>query len=201
MIFTMRNRHFVFLLLICMTVIACSKKEGGPFNYNLVKSKLQLDEAQEVAFDEVVDRYMLQLKDMFQNGKGSQEEKMSKAKNISALQDKEIEGILSEEQFVIYQKEIAIERKGREIHNMSLILEELNLDSTQTDLYKSANEAFYTTLRNNHDFYHGKPDVYLKFYHEIDESRQLVFKEILTEEQYALYQKLADKYKIGQSEH
>ena len=185
-----------------LVAIACSSQEqGGPFDYPLVKSKLKLSAQQGQQFDEITAAYMKKLKAVFENPEGGRNEKMTKAKEVSALQDKEIQSILSPEQFEVYQIEMKIEREGREKHNMGLIRNELALDSTQTVKFNMANQAFYTTLIDNHDYYHGKPDVYLQYYKEIDLSRQKVFKEIMTEEQYTLYKSLEKTYHIGKSEH
>jgi hypothetical protein len=108
---------------------------------------------------------------------------------------------LNDEQYLIYEREIKIEREGREQHNMKLISEALALDSAQRIKFTLANEAFYTTLIDNHDNYHGKPDVYLEYYKELDVSRKAAFKKLMTEDQYSNYLKLADQYNIGKSEH
>ena len=75
-------------------------------------------------------------------------------------QDAIIKKVLNEAQFIIYTNEIKIERDGREKYNMKIIRLELALDSIQSVQYDLANEAFYTLLIENHDNYHGKPDVY-----------------------------------------
>lgn len=120
---------------------------------------------------------------------------------VFSEQDAEIRKILDEGQFEIYAAEIKIEREGREKHHMKLIKEALALDSAQRAGFELANEAFYTTLFDNHDNYHGKPDVYKQYYKELDVSRKEAFSRLMSEDQYQTYLKLADEYKIGQSEH
>lgn len=191
--------HLVFVA-VCLLVSSCGNPRKGPFDYEGIKEKLSLDSDQSEGFDEITSKYMKQLRAVFE-GDGNREEKMNLAKLVSAKQDSEIEKLLNTDQFAIYQFEIKIERGGREKYNMSLIRDELDLDSAQIMKFNLANEAFYTTLRDNHDYYHGKPDVYLQYYKEIDLSRQKVFREILSPEKYKAYQKLEERYKIGKSEH
>lgn len=92
------------------------------------------------------------------------------------------------------------ERKGREQHNMNLIKAELGLDSIQNAKFDLINEAFYTTLIDNHDNYHGKPKVYEQYYKEIDVNRKVAFKELMTDDQYNNYLELVKKYNFGKSE-
>ncbi|MCB9426381.1 MAG: hypothetical protein H6584_05060 [Flavobacteriales bacterium] len=191
----------ILLAILGLLIISCSQsKKGGPFNYELVKSKLDLDQNQTELFDKIEEEHTTKIKTVFE-GEGTKIEKLKKAKAISAEQDQAIKNILSDTQFKIYEKEIAIEREGREKHNMQLILNQLQLDSLQTVQYNMANKAFYTTLVDNHDYYHGKPDVYRQYYREIDLNRQKVFKRIMTQDQYETYKSLEKEYKIGQSEH
>jgi hypothetical protein len=189
-------------ILIAFIVSSCNLGEHrGPFNYTLIKSKLDLTEDQTEKFDNITSSYLKKLRAVFESSEGGREEKMKKAKVISGKQDAEIKSILDEAQYAIYEVEIKIEREGREKHNMTLIRDALQLDSTQTVTFDIANLAFYTTLRDNHDYYHGKPDVYKQYYKEIDLSRQKVFKELMDETKYAQYKQLEGKYKIGTSEH
>ena len=83
---------------------------------------------------------------------------------------------------------------------MTLIRDELALDSAQSAQYDLANEPFYTLLIENHDNYHGKPDVYVQYYAEIDVSRQEAFRRLMTADQYRKYLQLAKEYELGESE-
>lgn len=189
------------MLTISMSFVACHDEAKSPYNYELIKSKLELKNTQIEPFNETISKYSIQLKSVFEETNGNKDQKLEKAKELSSKQDLAIKKILSDEQYIIYLEEITIERKGREIHNMELILKKLHLDSTQSSQFAIANDAFYTTLRNQHDYYHGKPDVYLQYYKKIDQSRQEVFQQIMNKDQYTLYQSLEKEYNIGKSEH
>lgn len=198
----MKEIKFFGFVLMTLLLVSCGKeKSRGPFNYELVKSQLDLNGNQQEKFDAIEEEHTSRIKEIFSQDEGNKEEKLVLAKKVSTEQDQAMKSILTNEQFQIYVREIGIEREGREKHNMKLILSELQLDSVQKVQYNTANTAFYTTLVNNHDYYHGKPDVYLQYYKEIDVSRQRVFESIMTDNQYQLYQKLEKQYKIGQNEH
>lgn len=83
---------------------------------------------------------------------------------------------------------------------MKLIKKELDLDSLQSVKYDAANETFFTVLRDNHDNYHGKLDVYMQYHKEIDVSRRAAFEKMMTEEQFNKYLKLIEEYKVGKIE-
>ncbi len=198
----MHLKKLTYLLAICFLTLACSsKKHKGPFNYELIKSKLQLTPSETERFNEIIEEYTKKLIANFRTSGKTRSEKMAQAKELSSQQDSLIKLLLSKEKFAIYKTEIGIERKGRDRHNMDLIKDQLGLDSLQTKKFEAANKAFYTTLVENHDYYHGKPDVYLQYYKEIDVNRQNLFEKILNKEQLETYNKLKSEYKIGQSEH
>lgn len=189
------------LILALALLSACGGKKEERFNYTMIKEKLDLTEEEISQFDEITDTYMQKAHENFEKNRGDREAAMKGLKAIFAEQDEKIKAILSEEQYAIYASEIKIEREGREKHNMKLIKQELALDSAQAVQFDLANEAFYTTLIDNHDNYHGKPEVYKKYYKELDVSRKDAFEKLMTEEQYNQYLRLSQKYKIGQSEH
>lgn len=190
-----------FTLVLSLLFFACKHKNSGPFNYELIKKKLTLTDEETKKFDDIIDVHTAQLINNFKNSEKSTPEKMKVAKQISAKQDSLVKLLLPDKKFQVYKTEITIERKGRDRHNMNLIKNQLNLDSIQTQKYEAANEAFYTTLINNHDYYHGKPNVYLQYYKEIDVNRQQVFEKILNKNQLNIYNTLKAEYKIGKSEH
>ena len=191
--------NFLVICILALTVVSCGPKRER-FNYTLIKSKMEnLTEEQVDQFDEITDSHLSKARSVFHQD-GDQKEKMQKVAQIWVEQDDKIKRILTEEQFAIYAKEIKIEREGREKYNTTLIRDELGLDSTQTVQYNLANEAFYKLLIDNHDNYHGKPDVYLQYYAEIDVSRKEAFQQLMNEEQYARYLELAEEYKLGKSE-
>ncbi|SEC24140.1 hypothetical protein SAMN04489761_2463 [Tenacibaculum sp. MAR_2009_124] len=198
----MNLKKLTYLLAISLLILSCSsKKHEGPFNYNLIKNKLNLTLSEIEEFDKIIGEYNGKLVANFQTSGRSKSEKMKNAKEISSIQDSLIKLLLSKEKYSIYKTEIDIERKGRDQHNMNLIKAQLSLDSLQTKKFEAANKAFYTTLIGNHDYYHGKPDVYLQYYKEIDANRQNLFEKMLTKEQLNTYNKLKSEYKIGQNEH
>lgn len=184
-----------------MFLLACGKKSGGPINFDMIKTQLNLDEEQSKKIDANTENFMISMKENYYQNSGNKEKLTATRIQLSDELDNKLKQILSKQQFEIYQTEIAIERKGREAHNMELIKQELNLDSTQRIEYDQANAIFKKTLIDNHDNYHGKPDVYQQYYHELDKSRVAVFKKIMTKEQYTKYLQLADKYNLGKSEH
>lgn len=188
-----------FSFLIVFLLAACGEKQER-FNYTLIKSKLDLTGEQASRFDEITKSHTKRAREAYESNSGNQEAARAAVSAIFAAQDAKIKEILDESQYEIYAAEIKIEREGREKHNMTLIRERLNLDSAQTARYDLTNEAFYQTLIDNHDNYHGKPDVYREYYAEIDKSRQEAFRELMTEEQYTKYQDLAEEFSIGKKE-
>ncbi len=197
-------KKIINLLTVCLlaTFILSCGPERERFNYTLIKSKMEnLTDEQVDQFDEITSSHLSKARSVFENNPGGdRNEIMKKINSIWTEQDAKIQEILTEEQFAVYALEIKIEREGREKYNTTLIRDELGLDSAQTAQYNLANEAFYKLLIDNHDNYHGKPDVYLQYYAEIDISRKEAFKGLMSEEQYAKYLKLADEYQLGKSE-
>lgn len=194
------------LLLFILTLgvlISCSeekKQRRGRIDYNLIKEKAGISGSTAESFDKITDEYMAKSKELFEaNKKNNKETTKEEREAIAKAQDEKIQTILSAEQYAIYEAEIKIERMGREKYNINLIKEELALDSAQTLAYEQTNAAFYKTLRDNHDSYHGKPDVYRQFYDELDLSRKEALKSVLTEDQYQKYLTLREKYEIGKS--
>ena len=195
-------KYFYILIIIIFTGLTSGcKKKDGRFNYELIKSKLDINSKQEKVFDELTTKFTTQAKDAWLNGNGDMEAVKKAQKLIFATQDAEIKKLLSEEQFAIYFNEIKIEREGREKYNMNLIKNELKLDSAQVVKYDLANEAFFKTLYDNHDNYHGKPAVFKEYHKEINKSRKDVFNKLMTKEQFKLYETLYKQYGVGESEH
>lgn len=161
---------------------------------------MELSSDQAAAFDRITADYTAKARAAYQDNAGDKQKAQQKVADVFAAQDVAIQALVSPEQFDIYSKEIKIEREGREKYNMTLIRDELQLDSLQLMKYDLANEAFYKLLIDNHDNYHGKPDVYRQYYAEIDKSRQQAFVELMTDEQYDRYVQLADQYGVGKSE-
>ncbi len=172
-------------------------RKGGRINYALIKDSMKLDATTAAKFDELTESYGKKSKETYESLKEDKAKAEEASKQIMAELDAEIKKIVDPAQYAIYEREIAIERKGREKHNMELIKTELALDSTQASKFDLANEAFYTTLRANHDNYHGKPDVYQKYYEELDVNRKSAFQELMTPQQYEQYLTLVEKYGIG----
>lgn len=197
------TQQVCFLLLISILAACGSHEGGGRYNYALIKSKLTLTKDQVDKFDEITREYTSKAKSTWESlSAGDPEAAKTAVKAVYDEQDVKIKELLNNDpQYTIYATEIKIEREGREEYNMKLIKEALILDSLQTVQFELANEAFYKTLYDNHDNYHGKPDVYLQYYAELDGSRKEAFKKLLSEEQYKKYLQLADKYKLGKSEH
>lgn len=187
-------------MIVILLVASCGGHKRERFNYTLIKSKLDLTEEQTAQFDKITSSYTKKARKAYESNRANREEAKKAVSAVFADQDQKVKTLLDERQFEIYQTEINIEREGREKHNMTLIRDALALDSTQVAQYNLANEAFYTLLIENHDNYHGKPDVYLQYYEEIDVSRQDAFKNLMTEAQYQQYLSLKEKYKIGKSE-
>lgn len=197
----MKTLKNIFLTFALIVLVGCNEEEKGRFNYPFIKSKIDLSEEQTEKFDEITKEYTSMAKKAWIDSNGDEDAADKAQKIIFAEQDAEIKKVLNDKQYSTYFKEVNIERKGREEHALELIKNDLKLDSTQTVKYDLVNETFFTTLRNNHDNYHGKPDVYLQYYKEIDVSRKKAFKVLMTEEQYTTYLKLVEKYNIGKSEH
>ncbi len=190
------------MVLALGILISCSeeKKQKGRINYTLIKEKAKITGTLEEQFDKITDQYASETKALYEkNKKDNKETSKEDREQLAQAQDAQIKTILSAEQYAIYAEEIKIERTGREKYNVNLIKEELDLDSTQALAYDQTNAAFYKTLRDNHDSYHGKPDVYKQFYEELDVSRKEALKNIFTEEQYQTYLTLREKYQIGKS--
>ncbi|MDW7695730.1 hypothetical protein R9C00_24645 [Flammeovirgaceae bacterium SG7u.111] len=188
------------VLCLAFLLSACGGSKRERFNYTLIKSKLSLSEEQVGKFDEITSNYLKKAREAYESNSGNREEVKKAVEAVFQEQDRLIGEVLNEDQFAIYTKEIKIEREGREKYNMTVIRDQLGLDSAQTVQYDLANEAFYTLLIENHDNYHGKPDVYLQYYAEIDVSRQEAFQKLMNKNQYGKYQELAEEYKIGKSE-
>jgi hypothetical protein len=196
----MKTKLFT-ILGFCLLLISCSEQKKERFNYTLIKSMMNVTSEQAEKFDAVTATYTKLGKETYEKFHTNKEQLAQELQKVGMQQDAEIKSILNDEQYLIYEREIKIEREGREQHNMKLISEALALDSAQRIKFTLANEAFYTTLIDNHDNYHGKPDVYLEYYKELDVSRKAAFKKLMTEDQYSNYLKLADQYNIGKSEH
>ena len=191
----------ILIIAILTIVVGCSEKESkGRFNFPMIKSKIALTKEQTTKFDKIATAYTAQAKQAWIDAKGDRDAALAAQKIIFAEQDAKIKEILDEKQYVTYFKEVNIERSGREKHNMALIKNELDLDSLQSVKYDLVNETFFTVLRENHDNYHGKLDVYVQYHKEIDVSRRVAFKKMMTEEQFDTYLKLIDKYKVGKIE-
>ncbi len=195
-------RKIVMIVLALGMLISCTeeKKRKGRINYDLIKEKANITGSVAEEFDKITDEYSGKMKELYEKNKeNNKETSKEEREELSQAQDDKIKTVLSPEQYAIYAEEIKIERTGREKHNINVIKEELGLDSTQAVVYDQTNAAFYKTLRDNHDSYHGKPDVYKQFYEELDGSRKEALKKILTEEQYQKYLTLVEKYQIGKS--
>ena len=199
----MKLKFFALLCTIIFLAVACKEqptKGGRRFNYTVIKDSLYLTADETKKFDEITESYTRQLRANREKYKDDKDKAKAESEVITQKQDEEIKILLGAEKFEIYQREVAIERKGREKHNLELIKTDLGLDSTQQAKYDMANEAFFKTLRDNHDNYHGKPDVYQQYYTELDVSRKEAFKQLMTPQQYEQYIQLTEKYKIGKFE-
>ena len=189
------------LTIVLTIVVGCSKKESkGRFNYPMIKSKISLTKEQTTKFDEITTEYTEKAKQAWIDANGNKEAALAVQKLVFAEQDAKIKAFLEDKQYATYFTEVNIERGGREKYNMSLIKKELDLDSLQSVKYDAANETFFTILRDNHDNYHGKLDVYMQYHKEIDVSRRAAFKAMMTEEQFNTYLKLIEEYKVGKIE-
>lgn len=196
---------FYYLLLalaLVVTSVGCKEEQKGKgkrgrIDYPFIKSTMNLSEDQSTKFDEVTETYGKMQKEVYEKYKSDKAKSEEEVAKVADQQDAEIKKIVNDDQFANYQREIIIERKGREKHNMELIKNELGLDSLQITKFDLANEAFYTTLRANHDNYHGKPDVYQKYYTELDVSRKAAFEQFMSPAQYNNYLQLVEKYNIG----
>lgn len=194
-------KKFILIIAVALFITSCGeeKKGGrGRINYDLIKEKAGITGATAQDFDKITADFGEQMRELNEKNKANNV-KMTDEERAAffAQQDEKIKGILTAEQFVTYETEIKIERKGREQHNIALIKEELALDSAQAEIYDKTQAVFYKAMRDNHDYYHGKPDVRQQFYNELDVSRKAVLKEQLTEEKYNKYLELAAKYKLG----
>lgn len=196
----MKNRIIFSVLATLLVLVSCGE-EKERFNYALIKSRLDLTEEQLSQFDNVTGTYGSKAREAYESNMTEREAARKAVAVVFAEQDAEMKKVLTEPQYEIYAAEIKIEREGREKHNMKLIKEELALDSAQSVQFDMANEAFYTTLFDNHDNYHGKPDVYRQYYQELDKSRREAFSMLLSEGQYENYLRMAGEYEIGKSEH
>ena len=196
----MKHLSKTLSVLALLMLVACGPKRER-FNYTMIKSKMDLNEEQTKQFDELTSAYLIKARNAIESNMGNKEESRAALKAVFSEQDQKIEQVLSAEQFAIYTHEIHIEREGREKYNSTLIRNELDLDSMQLVKFNQANEAFYTTLYDAHDNYHGKPDVYRLYYKEIDKSRREAFKSFMTEDQFIKFEQLAIEYELGVSEH
>lgn len=200
-IYTVMKKYTLFPLLVLL-LFACGKeKSKSRFNYTLIKEKINIQDDQVEQFDQITEEYAVLGYKTYNENKDDRTVLMEKLKVLGNEQDAEIKKILTEKQYLIYKEEIEIERSGREKHNVKLIKAELNLDSTQALQYDQANAVFYKSLVDNHDNYHGKPDVYRQYYDELDKSRRAALQDVLTEEQFQEYLTLVEKYNVGKSEH
>jgi len=191
----------ILIIAILTIVVSCSKKESkGRFNYPMIKSKIALTKEQTTKFDKITTEYTEKAKQAWLDANGNKEAALAAQKLVFAEQDAKIKAFISDKQYETYFTEVNIERGGRESYNMKLIKAELGLDSLQSVKYDAANETFFTVLRDNHDNYHGKLDVYMQYHKEIDVSRRAAFKKMMTEEQFNKYLKLIEEYKVGKIE-
>ncbi len=188
------------ILVLFVLMASCGAKRER-FNYTLIKSKMELTSEQASQFDNITQTYSKKARAAYEGNSGNKEAAMKAVNTVFQEQDAKIKEILDADNYKIYASEIKIEREGREKYNMKLIKQELNLDSAQNAQFDLTNEAFYTTLIDNHDNYHGKPDVYLQYYAEIDVNRRDAFKKFMSDTQYQKYLSLVEKYGIGKSEH
>lgn len=198
----MKTLKSIFIITVLLLIISCNKKEEkGRFNYPMIKSKISLNEEQTEKFDKITTEHTALAKKAWMDNKDNNELITKAQKEVFDTQDEKIKAILSTAQYNTYLTEVTIERKGRERYTMEVIKNELGLDSIQSKQYNLTNEAFFTTLLDNHDNYHGKPDVFKQYHKEIDVSRRATFQKIMTPEQYTKYIQLIEKYEIGKSEH
>jgi len=191
----------IVIIAILTIVVSCNKEESkGRFNYPMIKSKIALTKEQTTKFDKITTKYTEKAKQAWIDANGNKEAALAAQKIVFAEQDAKIKAFLEDKQYETYFTEVNIERGGREKYNMSLIKKELDLDSLQSVKYDAANETFFTVLRDNHDNYHGKLDVYMQYHKEIDVSRRAAFEKMMTEEQFNKYLKLIEEYKVGKIE-
>ena len=188
------------IIALILLIAACEGTKQERFNYTLIKSKLNLAESQVAAFDEITSTHTQKARKAYESNKGNREKVKQEVRKVFKDQDQLIKALLDEDQYATYIREIKIEREGREKHNMTLIKEALELDSAQAARYDLANEAFFTLLIDNHDNYHGKPEVYRQYYAQIEVSRQAAFRSLMTTSQYIKYLELAREHKLGKSE-
>jgi hypothetical protein len=196
------KKTLLVLIVAIATLYSCTeeKKRRGRIDYPLIKEKVGITGALEEQFDKITDEYADKGRQLFEENKKNNKETTKEERELIAQeQDGKIKSILTDEQYAIYAEEVKIERTGREKYNIGLIKEGLALDSTQSVVYDQTNAAFYKTLRDNHDSYHGKPDVYKQFYAELDINRKEALKNILSESQFQQYLELVEKYQIGKS--
>lgn len=190
------------LAIVALAILSsCSnEKRRGRIDYTAIKEKAGISGTSAEEFDKITDEYSAKAKQLFEeNKKNNKKTSKEDREQIAAEQDQKIKAILTAEQFTVYAEEVKIERMGRDTYNMALIKDSLKLDSAQAVAFEQTNAAFNKTMRDNHDSYHGKPDVYKQFYAELDVSRRSALEKILTESQYQTYLNLVEKYKIGQS--
>lgn len=197
----MKTLKFSILIISVVLFTSCSKNEArGRFNYPFIKSKLELTKEQVNTFDNITNLYTSKAKQAWMDSNGDIEKAKEAQKIIFKEQDLKLKEILNKSQYKTYITEVTIERSGREQHNMNLIKSELSLDSIQNAKFDLINEAFYTTLIENHDNYHGKPKVYEQYYKEIDLNRKEAFKGLMTDDQYTKYLELLKNFEFGKSE-
>lgn len=193
-------KNSILFIAFSILIMACGgeKKQRGRIDYDLIKEKAGITGELSKEFDKITADFGKQMSELHDKNKANNVQTTDEERAaITQSQDEKIKKILSAEQYAIYDEEIKIERSGREKHNISLIREALEMDSTQTAGYDQAQAVFYKTLRDNHDSYHGKPEVYQQFYTELDESRKAALKALLSEEQFNKYLQLADQYNLG----
>ncbi len=194
-------KKMILILAVAVFMASCGeeKKGGrGRINYDMIKEKAGITGSVAEEFDKITADFGQQMRDLNEKNKANNIKTSDEEKaKFSAAQDEKVKGILTAEQYAIYEAEIKIERAGREQHNIGLIKEELALDSAQAVGYDQAHAVFYKTMRDNHDSYHGKPDVYQQFYQELDVSRKAALKQVLGDDKFNQYVQLADKYELG----
>ena len=190
------------LFISVITVFSCEKEEGkrkGRFNFEEIKSELNLTAQQTEKLDVTIVKYTKIREESFaaakEGGKMNRSIMMNKMQTILKAQNEEIIAFLTPEQLPIYQafaeKMARFGKPGYSDKEVLKITTELALDSTQVKMLNAVNKAFEKSYSDAHDFYHGNSELAKEYWNKYDQERKNALRKIFSEEQNTKYLEVA----------
>ena len=191
----MKKIMMTALLLVCTVSIAQKKqlsdeqKQQAKVQLEQYFEKLNLSEDQKTVYEVIAKEYGELLKSV----KESEDSKQGKLKEIQRIQsdkDRKLKQLLSKEQYALYHNFKTEEHKKRMENydgEFSEYINQLNLSEDQKTDYEVIAKEYRELLKFVNESGHSKQEM-LKEIQRIQSDKDTKLKQLLSKEQYALYQ-------------